>query len=136
MDIPKLHDYYWVANYFDGSKLSQYETKNGKQIENKYPNINREQLERFDLVDYETNKPIFSLWIHEGQQLIYRRRTIRPVIVTPQRPIQIIWLVGYQHKVFTPAGLQSFKVINYIYQDGSIALDNDRSNLELYPEEQ
>src|SRR5215469_8895217 len=98
MDItkPKLHDYYWKAVYNDGSILPQYETKNGKQVENKYTDIDRDRLERFDVIDYETNKPHFSLWIHDGQQLIYRRRTLLPV--STKYPVQVIWMVGYQHK--------------------------------------
>ena len=121
---------YWRAVYEDESILMQYETRNGKQFENKYPNINRDKLARFDLLDFMTNKPVYSLWIHEGQQLIYRRRTYLPV--DKSRPVQVVYLVGYQHTVLTPSGARNFKVINYIYEDGSMALDDSRDNLELY----
>ncbi len=125
---------YWRAIYEDDTELLQYGlTKDGKTKENKYPDIDRERLVRFDLLDFNTNKAVFSLWLNAGQQLIYRRRTLRPVIVTEKRPIQVIWLVGYKHTVLTPAGPKSFIVMNYIYQDGSVALDGARDNLELYP---
>lgn len=120
---------YWRAVYEDQTELLQYE--NGK--ENKYTDIDRERLLRFDLLDFDTNKPIYALWINPGQKLIYRRRTLKPVVTTPERPEQVIYLVGYQHTVMTPSGPRNFKVINYIYQDGSVALDDERSNLELFP---
>ncbi|MGH7204517.1 MAG: hypothetical protein ACREHC_08830 [Candidatus Levyibacteriota bacterium] len=127
---------YWRAVYEDESQLLQYEIKDGKQIENKYPDINREKLVRFDLLDYATNKPIYSLWLQDGQRLIYRRRTLLPAVISPTRPKQVIYIVGYSHVVMTGAGPRKFKVVNYLYEDGSIALDDDRGNLELYPHEE
>jgi len=119
---------YWIANYQDGSQLKQYENNR----ENKYYDIDRDNLVRFDLLDYETNKAVYSYWVREGEQLIYRRRTLRPVIVTEQRPIQVIYIVGYKKKTMTNAGVKEDIVLNYIYQDGSVALDGERNNLELF----
>lgn len=121
---------YWRAVYTDGSQLLQY---NEDGSENKYPDIDRERLMRFDLLDKATDKAIYALWLNEGQQLIYRRRTILPVIVTEERPKQVIYLVGYRQTIMTPMGPHNIVVMNYIYEDGSVALDGARNNLELYP---
>lgn len=132
MEQKPKRELYWRAVYNDGTFLMQYEMKNGKQIENKYPNINREKLERFDLLDYTTNKVVFALFIHEGWKLIYRRRTLKRFNANQQFPDQVIWLVGYKEDILTNSGIRSRKVINYLYEDGSVALDDERENLELY----
>lgn len=120
---------YWRAVYSDGEELLQYE--GGK--ENKYPNIDRERLQRFDLLDFMTNKPVYSLWINEGEQLIFRRRTLKPAVPSPTRPEQVIYMVGYKYTYITNSGVRNRVIINYIYEDGSVALDGARDNLELYP---
>ena len=130
-----INELYWVANYIDGSKLTQYEGVTGfdYEKENKYADIDRDRLNRFDLIKTETGKPVYSVYVHEGQKLIYRRRTLRPVIPTPQNPVTIIYLVGYQMNIMTNSGIRNFIVINYIHEDGSIALDGPRNNLQLLP---
>lgn len=120
----------WRAVYEDKSILNQYEPS-GK--ENKYTDIDRERLVRFDMLDKATQKPVYSVWLNEGQQLIYRRRTIMPIKPTPERPIQVIYLVGYRQTIMTNSGPRNFVVLNYLYEDGSVALDNERDNLQLYP---
>lgn len=121
--MEKKRDLYWVANYEDGKTLRQYQ--NGKEM--KYADIDRERLTRFDMVDFDTNKPVFSMYLRGGQQLIYRRRTL----VKFDGTRTIIWLVGWQTNVFTNSGLKHFTVINYLHEDGSVALDGARDNLEL-----
>lgn len=134
MENKPKKDLYWRAVYEDKSFLMQYETKKGKQVENKYPAIDREKLVRFDLLDFETNKAVYSLWLNEGQKLIYRRRTLKEVnFRTHQIKNYVVWIVGYQHTIMTGSGPRNFVVCNYIYEDGSIALDGARDNLELYP---
>lgn len=123
-------DLYWRAVYNDNSEFHQY---NEDGSENKYFDIDRERLMRFDLLDKATDKPVYALWLNTGQQLIYRRRTLKPVIPTPENPEQVIFLVGYKQTIITPMGPHSIVIINYIYEDGSVALDGARDNLELFP---
>lgn len=113
----------WVANYDDETKLYQFEA--GK--ENKYADINRERLVRFDMVNRDTNKPIYAMYLREGQQLIFRRRTLKKI----NQPDTVIFLVGYKQTFMTLSGPRTNIVMNYIHPDGSIALDGSRDNLEL-----
>lgn len=117
----------WVANYKDGSYLCQYE----RGIANKYTDIDRSRLDKFELL--RGDKVFYSLTLHEGQRLIYRRRTLMTMggdLVTEQSK-EVIYLVGYQ----VTLGGQNLVVLNYIYEDGRIELDNSRSNIELYAQE-
>ena len=43
----------------------------------------------------------------------------------------IVYLVGWQMNIFTNSGIKNMVVINYIHEDGSIALDGSRNNLQL-----
>lgn len=127
----KVNELYWVANYIGGDKLLQYEGLNGSDYakENKYADINREKLERFDLYKTETGKPIYSVYLREGQKLIFRRRTIKQI----GHADIIVYLVGWQMTLMLGSGPRNLIVINYIHQDGSIALDGARNNLQLLP---
>lgn len=116
---------YWVANYKDGEKFEQF-TPDG--LERRYADIDREKLVRFDMVDKDTKKAIYSVYLREGKRLIYRRRTLVPI---GQQARVTIYLVGWQMSVATTSGINNIVVINYIHEDGSIALDGSRDNLEL-----
>ena len=122
-----VKELYWRANYEDGSFLEQFTGEGETRKESKYADINRETLVRFDLISVETNKAIYAVYIREGQQLIFRRRTLKRL----NTPDTVIFLVGYQQVFMTGSGPRNNIVINYIHPDGSIALDGARSNLEL-----
>lgn len=117
---------YWVANYGEEDSLKQFDgTK-----ENRYEDIDRERLTRFDLIDYDTNKPFLSVYISAGRQLIFRRRTLKRMDGSPDI---VIFLAGYKERVMTPSGGKSIISINYIHPDGSVSLDGSRHNIELLP---
>lgn len=122
-----VKELYWIAHYDNGESLKQFE--NGK--ENKYADINRERLFRFDLLDRATDKAVYSLYLREGQQLIFRRRTLKQI----NKPDVVLFLVGWKMTVMASYGAKEIIAINYIYPDGSIALDGARNNLELLPVE-
>ncbi len=124
------NELYWVANYTDKSKLIQYDDEHNK--ENKYADIDRDKLVRFDLHNTATGKAIYSVFLREGQQLVYRRRSI---IDLTHGGTTIVFLVGWQMTIMTNTGPRNMVVLNYIHEDGSIALDGARNNLELLPEE-
>jgi len=117
----------WVANYIDATELRQFQ--DGK--ESKYTDINRDKLYRFDMVDRDTKQTVYSLYLRDGQRLIFRRRTLKKVNVGDV----VVFLVGYQQTFMTNMGPKNVTVINYIHPDGSISLDGPRNNLELYPHE-
>ena len=140
--MENINNLYWVANYVGGGELVQYEggdfgkvNEKGQQCplkENKYQDIDREKLERFDMVDTKTKKVVYSLYLREGQNLIYRRRTI----INLKTGLRVVvYLVGWKITVMVSTGPRSFIAINYIHEDGSISLDGSRNNLELLPEE-
>jgi hypothetical protein len=115
----------WVANYEDGTKLEQFQ--DGKEM--KYADIDRDRLVRFDMIDVATKKPIYALYLSEGQQLIFRRRTLKQF----KMPDVVLFLVGYKITFMTNIGAKTHVVINYLHPDGSVALDGARNNLELLP---
>lgn len=117
----------WVANYKNGTRLEQFQ--NGK--EQKYADIDRELLERFDLVDQNTGNVVYAVYLREGERLIYRRRTLKKI----NQPDVLVYLVGWHKTIMTNSGPKNMVVLNYIHQDGSIALDGARNNLQLLPTE-
>ncbi len=94
----------WAAAYNDDTMFYQY---NEDGTENKYKDIDRDRLVEFTLLrvpekeegvpDLSTPPfPVrFSLWLEEGQQLIYRRRTQ----MTEGGVTSVIHLVGWQQKI-------------------------------------
>lgn len=121
----------WKAVYDDGSSLPQY---NEEGIENKYKDINRNSLARFDMVDVDKGKTLLSVYFPRitTRRLIFRRRTLLDVMSGKK---VIVFLVGWQETYFTTAGVRNFTVINYIHEDGSISLDGARRNLLLVDQE-
>ena len=127
---------FWRAVYEDGSFLWQY-TEKGKP--NKYEDIDRAKLVRFDMFDTKTLQPIHSVYLREGQQLIYRRKTLINFIVKfgkvvgkdPKKPKIIIYMTGWKQTIQTNSGPKTIIALNYIHEDGSIALDGPRSDIKL-----
>ncbi len=122
-----VRELYWVANYTDGTQLRQFQ--DGKEM--KYANIDRDRLIRFDMIDAQTEKAVYSMYLNEGKKLIFRRRTLKQI----GKPDVVIFLVGYQITFMTNVGSKTETVINYFHPDGSISLDGARNNLELLPQE-
>ncbi len=120
----------WKANYhgddgkLDGSCLNQFDEATGEEHE--YKDIDRFRLARFDMID-EDNKAVFSLYLRKYQRLIYRRRSF--IKLSGEKTH--IYLVGWQQTITTPQGEKNITSICYLHQDGSVALDGHRSNLEL-----
>ena len=122
-----MRELYWVANYSDKTRFEQF---NAEGKERKYADIDRGRLVRFDMVDKETNKAVYAMYIHAGQRLIFRRRTLKQISREGINTI-VVFLVGYQETVMTLNGAKNITVINYIHPDGSISLDDHRNNLEM-----
>lgn len=120
-----MRELYWVANYSNGEKFEQFSTEG---LERKYEDIDREKLERFDMLEKGSNKTVYSLYLREGQRLIFRRRTL--IDVASGKRV-VIFLVGYQMTVMAMGGPKNLIVINYLHEDGSVALDGARDNLQL-----
>ena len=120
----------WKAVYFDGEILPQY---NEDGTQNKYKDIERHRLSTFDLIDPQ-GKTIHRTYIREGQRLIFRRRNFIRLTHQGQEK-HTIYLTGWQMTVYTNAGPKNITAINYIYEDGSIGLDDSRNELELLREE-
>jgi len=111
----------WKAHYNDGTILPQY---NEDGTENGYHSIERNRLSHFVLYD-ENDKAVFSVRLNPDQRLIYRRRTAMRGSVAQG----LVYLVGWQ---MTIKG-KNIKSIAYIFDDGAVELDNDRSDLDLLP---
>lgn len=115
----------WKANYIDGTSLSQF---NQDGTENKYKDIDRYNLSSFSLINQQ-GKTVYRVYLQQNQRLIFRRRNFIQLNNTQER--HTIYLVGWQQTILTPSGDKNITALNYIYEDGSIALDNSRNNLEL-----
>lgn len=127
-------DYVWRAVYQDGEgnltdkTLDQYEY-GGK--ENKYADIDRFKLGRFDLINKE-GKVVFSIYIHQDQRLIFRRRNFIKLDGTRW----LVYLVGWQMTFFMGNGQEkNITSLAYVFPDGSVAFDDNRNSLQLLPEE-
>lgn len=119
----------WRAIYRDKKYLPQY---NDDGTENGYKDIDRYRLVRFDLLAGE--EPIYSVYLNKDQRLIFRRRNF--IKLGPQgEERHIIYLVGWQMTLKTNQGYRNITALNYLYEDGSIALDDERNNLELVDQE-
>ena len=124
----------WKANYQgeDGKLSDEFLAQfNDDGTENKYKDIDRFRLARFDMLN-EDKKVVFSLYLRKYQRLIFRRRTF--IKVTTNEKV-IVYLVGWQQTITTPVGQRNVTSIAYLHEDGSVALDGHRNNLELLPEE-
>jgi len=99
---------YWKAVYKDNTFLLQYD----KDKENKYQDINRGNLEYFDI--YKGDKLIFRLHLEKGKRLIYRRR----ILITAGQGSEAITLVGWQDTI---RGINR-QAINLIFPDGHIEM--------------
>lgn len=124
----------WKALYVGGETLSQY---NEDGTENKYRDIERHRLINFDLLD-ANGKTVHRTFLRDGQRLIYRRRNF--IKLSDKEERHMIYLVGWQMTVITPSGPKNITALNYIYEDGSVALDDARQEdeyqgIELLPEE-
>lgn len=127
----------WKAVYGNGEILTQY---NEDGTENKYKDILRHELINFDLID-ENGKTVYRLFLHENQRLIFRRRNYIRLSNQVGQEKHIVYLIGWQMTVLTMAGERNITAINYIYEDGSVSLDDakdtyDTQGIELLPEEQ
>ncbi len=116
----------WQALYNDDKVLKQF---NADGTENKYKDIDRYRLRRFDLVS--DGKPVYSVYLHTGQRLIYRRRHF----IKANGERWVVYLVGWQLTIDTAKGLKNVTSIMYVFPDGTVALDDSRDNLGLLPEE-
>lgn len=123
----------WRAVYRDNKALPQY---NADGTENAYKDIDRYRLRRFDLLDGD-EKIVYSVYIHTGQRLIFRRRNLITIgrVGLGEKGRKVVYIVGWQMTVKTPTKLRNIASINYIHEDGRVELDDSRSNLELVPEE-
>lgn len=126
----------WRAMYHDGQGKLTGESfvQHDGDKENKYADIDRWRLGRFDLLNAQ-GQIVFSLVIRKDQNLIYRRRTIRPLMGGTVDDIKVVYLCGWRQTVTTPKGQKNIMSIAYIYPDGSIQLDGAKDNLELLPDE-
>lgn len=118
----------WKAVYYDDSELLQY----SDGVENRYKDIDRDKLKRFDIINEDKKKTILSVYFpkDENRQLIYRRRTFVEMGPEGQKRV-IVYLVGWRQTYMTLVGPRNQIVINYIHEDGSISLDGARDNLEI-----
>lgn len=126
----------WKALYVGGETLSQY---NEDGTENKYRDIERHKLINFDLLDVN-GKTVHRTFLREGQRLIFRRRNFIRLSDQSEQQKHMIYLVGWQMTLLTMGGPKNVTALNYIYEDGSVALDDAREadehqGIKLLPEE-
>lgn len=127
---------YWKAVYQKDGELDENEFLSQFKedgTENKYADIDRWRLGRFDLIRHEDNKAVYSVYLHSDQRLIWRRRTFKDLHSGEIK--QVMHVVGWVMTIQTPKGPKNVYAFNYIHEDGSISLDDHRENIELLPEE-
>lgn len=100
--------YYWKAVYNDKTELSQF---NADGSENKYTDIDRGKLIRFDL--WCNTHPVLIIHLDGYKRLICRRRVAQKLFSGEKT---VVWLVGWQQ---TKKGVNS-QMICAVFEDGHI----------------
>jgi len=100
----------WKAVYSNREVLNQY---NEDGSCNQYPDIDRDRLEYFDIV--EGDKLIFRLHLEAGRRLIYRKRVAQDMMSGAKT---FVFLVGWQATV----NGKNVQDIAYVFEDGHVEL--------------
>ena len=100
---------YWNAVYSNGKSLPQF---NEDGTENKYRDIDRTRLIRFDL--YRNNTPIVVIHLDAHKKLIYRMRRAQ----NNHGYEETVYLAGWQEK---HAG-QNVQMIIFLFDDNHIEI--------------
>ncbi len=101
--------YYWKCQYNDGSEIS---SKDGA----KYADIDRAKLEKFVLLQVNSDKPVLVLNVGGHKRLICRMRTA----VSLKGKRMTVWIVGWQQTEWKfGAGVNS-RFICFVFPDGTI----------------
>ena len=101
------------------SRLYQYERGRWNiEYENKYPDIDRDNLLFFDIIDHTKSFIVRVHFDDARKRLIYRRRTQQ----TGNNPEDknVILLAGWQMNV----GSENVQVINYITEDNKVFMSS------------
>lgn len=117
-----MQELVWEAEYMDGIKVLQYE--NG--VENSTAGLDRDRLKLFRL--FSDKGCVFEAHFDKergNRKLIFRRRNL---CGPSGELLNVVYLVGWHENI---KGV-STKAICYIYGDGHVEFDDDRSNLELF----
>ena len=126
--------YVWRAVYNDGTSLDQIGPDG---ISSKYTDIDRANLDKFLLIETETEKPKIILHLKPGQKLIHRRRVSHRMPLSaiffeenPDRPtIETVWIVGW-HENRRGVNVQ---MLLFLFEDGTVEfLDRWREDHVLY----
>lgn len=109
----------WHVRYHDGTTYNEDDLGSSEQID-------RSRLAEFRLA--HEGKVVFVALFDKGsrRKLIFRRRNM---LTATGQPMGSVYLVGWHENV---KGV-SVKSICYIYEDGHIEFDHDRSDLQLVP---
>ena len=94
--------YYWKCQYNDGSEIS---SKDGA----KYKDIDRAKLEKFVLLQVNSDKPVLVLNLGGWDKLIVRMRTT----ISLNNERMAVWIVGYQ-------GPEGNQVVCFVFPDGTV----------------
>jgi len=104
----------WKAVYNDGKELPQY---NADGTTNKYPDIDRNKLEFFEM--WDGDKLIFKLHMEPEHRLIVRQRHISKMTFKGNTlNSSFVWLVGHQ---WTDNG-KNHQSLAWIFPDGHVEL--------------
>ena len=106
-----MNEIIWEAIYNDGTLLPQYNDKNDPLSANKYIDIDRSKLVKFNL--YKNDILIFSLHLDNSKKLIFRRRVVMKMYSGNK---EVVYLIGWQEKVNN----KNVQQISFIFEDGRI----------------
>ena len=122
----------WRVVYVDGKAKLEH---NADGTTNRYEDIDRYRMKRFDLLDGE-GKRIFSVFPRFGRQLIFRRRRFFKGTPGENNPNQwTVILIGWHERITVGGGAHSAKSIAYIYPNKVVDFDNARSDLVIREQE-
>ena len=105
-------EFYWKCQYNDGTEIKSTDKVPFKDID-------RHRLEKFVLLQVNSDKPVLVLNLDSNKRLIIRQRTAMKVLSGEK---ESIWIVGWQETI--DKGLSAWEhnrqTICFVFPDGTI----------------
>ena len=102
--------YYWKCIYNDGTEISS-------KVGAKYKDIDRTKLDKFILLEVDTDKVVLAFSVSGERRLICRTRNA----ISTNNDKMIVWICGYQVKI----GDYNSQIICFVFPDGMIEVTDE-----------
>ena len=101
-------EFYWKCQYNDGTEIKSTDKVPFKDID-------RNRLEKFVLLQVNSDKPVVVLNLDPNKRLIIRMRTAMKVLSGEK---ESVWIVGWQERVAD----KNRQTICFVFPDGTVEI--------------